>query len=123
MINDLNRTTLIGYLAADAELKSAKGNDFVTFTVATNNRWRDDAGNRQTKTQWHNIVVWKGRGPVNYAAELKKGDRVYLEGELQYASYEKTVGEETVKIPTAQISATAIERLTQRAAEESSDAA
>jgi single-strand DNA-binding protein len=123
MINDLNRTTLIGYLAADAELKSAKGNDFVTFTVATNNRWKDDAGNRQTKTQWHNIVVWKGRGPVGYAAELKKGDRVYLEGELQYASYEKTVGEETVKIPTAQISATAIERLTQRAADESSAAA
>jgi single-strand DNA-binding protein len=123
MINDLNRTTLIGYLAADAEVKSAKGNDFVTFTVATNNRWKDDAGMRQTKTQWHNIVVWKGRGPVNYAAELKKGDRVYLEGELQYASYDKTVGEETVKIPTAQISATAIERLTQRAADETSDAA
>jgi single-strand DNA-binding protein len=123
MINDLNRTTLIGYLAADAELKSAKGNDFVTFTVATNNRWKDDAGQRQSKTQWHNIVVWRGRGPVKYAAELKKGDRVYLEGELQYASYDKLVGEETVKIPTAQIAATAIERLTQRAADESSDAA
>jgi single-strand DNA-binding protein len=123
MINDLNRTTLIGYLAADAEVKSAKGNDFVIFTVATNNRWKDDAGNRQTKTQWHNIVVWKGRGPVTYAAELKKGDRVYLEGELQYGSYDKTVGEETVRIPTAQISVTNIERLTQRAADESSDAA
>lgn len=123
MINDLNRTTLIGYLAADAEVKTAKGNDFVTFSVATNNRWKDEAGDRQTKTQWHNIVVWKGRGPVKYAAELKKGDRIYLEGELQYGSFDKTVATETVKIPTVEIAATNIERLTKRPAEEQSETA
>lgn len=123
MINDLNRTTLIGYLAADAEAKTANGKDFVTFTIATNNRWTDNAGDRQTKTQWHNIVVWKGRGPVKYAAELKKGDRIYLEGELQYGSFDKSVGKETVKIPTVEIAATNIERLTKRVADESSEAA
>ena len=123
MINDLNRTTLIGYLAADAQVKTAKGNDFVSFAVATNNRWKDESGNRQTKTQWHNIVVWKGRGPLKYAAELKKGDRVYLEGELQYGSYDKTVGSDTVKIPTVEIAVTDIERLTPRAAAEPGEAA
>jgi single-strand DNA-binding protein len=123
MINDLNRTTLIGYLAADAEVKTAKGNDFVTFSVATNNRWKDDAGKRQTKTQWHSIVVWKGRGPVKYAAELKKGDRVYLEGELQYGSYDKAMGNDMVKIPTVDIAVTNIERVTQHSTNESSEAA
>jgi len=123
MINDLNRTTLIGYLAADAEVKNAKGKDFVTFSMATNARWKDKDGNPQSQAEWHNIVVWKGRGPVKYAADLKKGDRVYLEGQLHYDFYEKKIGTEAVKIPTVEIYANNIERLTERAAEESSEAA
>jgi len=91
--------------------------------MATNSRWKDSEGKRQSKTQWHSVVVWSGRGPVKYAKLLKKGDRIYLEGELNYGSYERTVGGEMVKIPTTELFATNIERLTERSADESSEAA
>lgn len=123
MISDLNRTTLIGYLAADAEFKTVNGKEFVIFSMATNSRWTDGEGNRQSKTLWHNVVVWNGRGAVNYAKRLKKGDRIYLEGELNYGSYDKKIGNDTVKIPTVELFATNIERVTERDADEPREAA
>ena len=72
MINDLNRVLLMGYLGADAQAPQSD-NTPVTFSVATTDRWVDEKKQKQTRTEWHNIVVFGNLR--KYAAKLKKGDR------------------------------------------------
>src|SRR5258708_225481 len=105
MINDLNRVVLMGHLGADAT-KDKNPNAPVTFTLATTSRWTDKAGDRQSRTEWHNIVVFNNLS--KYAATLKKGDRVYLEGELRSNRYDKTVGDETLKLTRYEVFAVQI---------------
>jgi single-strand DNA-binding protein len=107
MINDLNRTVLLGYLGADAKQQSA--NAPVTLSIATADKWADDDNNRQQRTDWHSVAVF---GTLrNYAVKLKKGDRVYVEGKLRNNHYEKEVGGETVTIYNSEVLATNIERV------------
>jgi single-strand DNA-binding protein len=111
MINDLNRVVLMGHLGADAKQQST--NHPVTFSIATASRWTDNAGDRQSRTEWHNVVVFNKL--TKYAATLKKGDRVYLEGELRSSKYEKTVGKETLKLTSIEIFAVQIDRVAAKA--------
>jgi single-strand DNA-binding protein len=108
MRNDLSRTVLMGHLGADATRKSDKAP--VTFRMAVTSRWKDNAGDEQKHTEWHNITVFGNRG--KYAETLKKGERVYVEGELRSNTRPKTIGTETVNITYWEIIATDIERLT-----------
>ena len=107
MISDLNRIVLLGHLGADATQKSSTAP--VTFNLATTSRWKDNAGERQSRTEWHTIVVFNNLG--KYAARLKKGDRVYVEGELRTNKYEKTVAGETLKLTSYQVLAKKIDRV------------
>jgi single-strand DNA-binding protein len=107
MINDLNRIQLMGRLGADAEQKSPKHP--VTFSIATSSRWTDEAGDRHSRTDWTPIVVFNNL--AKYAAKLKKGDRVYVEGELRSSKYDKTVGSETLKLTSYEVFAVQIERV------------
>ena len=107
MISDLNRIVLLGHLGADATQKSSTAP--ITFNLATTSRWTDNAGDRQSRTEWHTIVVFNNLG--KYAARLKKGDRVYVEGELRTNKYEKTVAGETLKLTSYQVLATQIDRV------------
>ena len=107
MISDLNRIVLLGHLGADAMQKSSTAP--VTFNLATTSRWTDNAGERQSRTEWHTIVVFNNLG--KYAARLKKGDRVYVEGELRTNKYEKTVGGETLKLTSYEVFAAQIDRV------------
>lgn len=111
MINDLNRVQLMGYLGADAK-PAPSDNAPVTFSIATSSHWLVE-NTRNTRTEWHNIVVFGNRR--KYAAKLKKGDRVYIEGELRANNYEKTVGDETVTIYNYEIAANQIERVSAKA--------
>ena len=111
MINDLNRVTLMGHLGADA--KQASANAPVTFSIATTSRWTDDQKQRQQRTEWHNITVFGNLG--KYALKLKKGDRVYVEGELRSNDYEKDVKGEKIKIPRTEIAALQIDLLNAKA--------
>lgn len=105
MINDLNRVTLMGHVGADAKQQSETAP--ITFSLATSDRWTDDKNQRQARTEWHNVVVF---GPLGkYAATLKKGDRVYVEGQLRTSRYEKTIGNETVTLTSPEIVAAQIE--------------
>ena len=114
MISDLNRVTVMGHLGADAkQAANATDKTPVTFSVATSARWIDDSGKKGSRTEWHNIVVFGGLR--KYALTLKKGDRVYIEGELRNNKYEKTVGGETITIVGAQILAEQIERVAVKA--------
>ncbi len=88
MAKDLNKVMLIGRLGQDPELKyTQSGVAVVNFSVATGMKWKDQEGNWQEKTEWHNITAWRGLAETcaNY---LKKGSRVYLEGRLETDSWE-----------------------------------
>src|SRR5574341_2214723 len=87
MARSLNKVMLIGHLGGDPELKYTPGGAAVaTFSVATNETYKDKEGNQQEKTDWHRIVVWNKLAEI--AAEyLKKGRLVYLEGRLQTRSW------------------------------------
>lgn len=107
MISDLSRTTLMGHLGDDAQRKNDKAP--VTFRIAVTSRWSDNAGDRASRTEWHSITVFGNL--AKYALTLKKGDRVYIEGELRSNTRDKTVGNETIKITYWEILVSQLERV------------
>ena len=84
MAGSVNKVILVGNLGKDPEVSSTQGGDLVKFSVATSESWNDkSSGERREKTEWHNVVIWNealGRIAKQY---LKKGSKVYLEGQLQ----------------------------------------
>jgi len=85
----LNRLTIIGFVGNIPETKStSSGKTFAQFSVATKTSWKDDKGEWQSNTEWHRVVVW-GDKLAAYAATLKKGAHVQVEGPLHSREYEK----------------------------------
>ena len=80
----VNKVILVGKLGADPEARSLNnGGEVVNLRVATSESWKDRDGNRQERTEWHQVVIFNenlGRVAKSY---LKKGSKVYLEGQLQ----------------------------------------
>ena len=80
----VNKVILVGNLGADPEARSLNnGGEVVNMRVATSESWKDRDGNRQERTEWHNVVIFNenlGRVAKSY---LRKGSKVYLEGQLQ----------------------------------------
>jgi single-strand DNA-binding protein len=80
----VNKVILVGNLGADPEARSLNnGGEVVNMRVATSESWKDRDGNRQERTEWHNVVIFNenlGRIAKSY---LRKGSKVYLEGQLQ----------------------------------------
>lgn len=94
MAGSLNKVTLIGNLGADPEVKSlASGAKVVNFRVATSETWRDKAsGEKKERTEWHSIVIWS-EGLAKVAEQyLRKGSKVYLEGQLQTRKWQDKDG-------------------------------
>jgi single-strand DNA-binding protein len=84
----LNKVTLIGNLGKDPELSyTPSGVAVAKFSVATGERWKDQEGNVQEHTEWHNIVAWRKLAEI-CGQYLKKGSKVYLEGKLQTRSWD-----------------------------------
>lgn len=89
MAKGLNKVMLIGYLGKDPELKyTEKGTAYCNFSIATDESYKDENGNKVERTEWHNIVVWKKLAEICHQY-LKKGSKIYCEGKLQTDSYEK----------------------------------
>lgn len=93
MSRSLNRVQLIGNLGKDPDVRStSNGGRVANFTLATSRTWNSQAGERQEKTEWHNCVAWNSKS-YNLADIVerycKKGKQVYVEGEIEYRSYEK----------------------------------
>lgn len=89
---DLNKVTLLGRTTQDVELKyTPNGKEVARVSIATNKTFTDNAGNKQEKVQFHNIVIW---GNLAKIAEqyLTKGSRVLFEGELNTRSREAQDG-------------------------------
>lgn len=92
MSRSLNKALLIGNLGSDPDVRTTpEGTMVAGFSVATNRIWIDRDGQAQERTEWHRIVAWSNLAEI---AEryLGKGDRVYIEGEIQYRSYESRDG-------------------------------
>ena len=79
----LNKVMLIGRLGRDPEMRyTQSGTAVANFSLATDDNWRDKQGNKQERTEWHNIVAW-GKLADTVNNYLKKGRQVYVEGRLQ----------------------------------------
>ena len=88
MAKDLNKVMLIGRLGQDPEIRyTQSGIAVTTFSVATGMKWKDQDGNWQEKTEWHNLKAWRGLAET-CSTYLKKGSKVYLEGRLETSSWE-----------------------------------
>ena len=93
MSRSLNKVMLIGNLGADPEVRTTNnGSRVAQFSLATSRQWTTQGGEKQEKTEWHRCVAWntsRGSGLADTIEKyLKKGDRVYVEGRIEYRTYE-----------------------------------
>jgi single-strand DNA-binding protein len=91
----VNKVILVGNLGDDPEARSLNnGGEVVNLRVATSEQWKDRDGNRQERTEWHRVVIFNenlGRVAKSY---LKKGSKVYLEGQLQTRKWTDQSGQD-----------------------------
>ncbi len=84
MAGSVNKVILIGNLGADPEARSLNsGGEVVNMRIATSEQWKDRDGNRQERTEWHNVVIFNENLGKVAKSYLRKGSKVYLEGQLQ----------------------------------------
>jgi single-strand DNA-binding protein len=94
MPKSVNKVILIGNLGKDPEVKvTPSGTPVAKFSLATNERYKDKAGQWQDRTEWHNLVAWQRTAEI-IGEYVKKGSKIYVEGRLQTSSWDdKTTGE------------------------------
>ncbi len=89
----VNKVILVGNLGADPEARSLNsGGEVVNMRVATSESWKNKDGERQERTEWHNVVIFNenlGRVAKSY---LRKGSKVYLEGQIQTRKWQDQTG-------------------------------
>lgn len=92
----VNKVILMGHLGRDPEVRTMNnGGQVVNISVATSETWRDkNTGERQTKTEWHRVVIFNERFGEVAQKYLRKGSGVYLEGELQTRKWTDQSGNE-----------------------------
>ena len=94
MVGSVNKVILLGNLGRDPEIRSTQsGSKMATFSIATSKRWKDkNTQEQRDKTSWHNIVVF-GDGLVDIVEKyVKKGSKIYVEGELQTRKWQDQDG-------------------------------
>nr|AAB57886.1 single stranded DNA-binding protein [Shewanella sp. F1A] len=109
----VNKVILVGNLGKDPEVRyMPNGNAVANFTVATSESWKDQQGQQQERTEWHNIVMYRRLAEV--AGEyLKKGSKVYIEGKLQTSKWQdQATGQDRYK---TEINANEMQMLDSRA--------
>ena len=90
----LNKVTLIGRLGKDPELKYLQNGEAVcNFTMATSETWNNKNGERQEKTEWHQITLFRKVAEVA-GQYLKKGSQVYIEGKIQTRKWQDKDGKD-----------------------------
>ena len=96
MAGSVNKVILVGNLGRDPEIRSTQnGTKVANLSVATSENWRDkNSGERQGKTEWHRVVLFDERLVDVAERFLKKGSKVYLEGQLQTRKWTDQSGAE-----------------------------
>ena len=95
MAGSVNKVILVGNLGNDPEVRSMQSGDKVcNLSIATSERWKDRNGERQERTEWHRVVIFSQ--PLVKIAEqyLKKGSKVYLEGQLETRKWQDQNGQD-----------------------------
>lgn len=88
----INKVTLIGNLGRDPEIRHLENGAMVgKFSIATNESYKDKAGEWQNRTEWHDVVVWRGLAE-RAERDLKKGSLCYVEGKLTHRKYQDQNG-------------------------------
>ena len=83
----VNKVILVGRLGRDPEVRyMPNGEAVANFSIATDEQWKDRDGNRQTRTEWHNITLYRKLGEIA-GQYLRKGGLVYIEGRIQSRKY------------------------------------
>ena len=101
----ISKTILIGTLGKAPTIgQTQNGKDYANFSLATSKKWKDQSGEKQEKTSWHNISCWGSL--VKVCQYLDKGSKIYLEGELEYGTYKNKEG---VEVPSVKIIASVID--------------
>ena len=104
----VNKVILVGNLGADPDVRfTASGTQVAHFNLATSESWQDKNGERQERTEWHRIVLWRRLAEIA-AQYIKKGNKVYIEGKLQTRSWDDSNGQ---KRYTTEIVAQTLEML------------
>jgi len=94
MAGSVNKVTLLGNLGRDPEVRSSQdGSKIVSFSVATTESWRDKStGERKDRTEWHRVVVFNPNLAEICEKYLKRGSKVYVEGQLQTRKWQDKDG-------------------------------
>ena len=104
----LNSVSLIGRLGKDLEVRTMNGGDSVAnFSLATSESWKNKAGEKQERVDWHRIIAWRQLADV-CGKYLQKGSMVYVHGRVTYRDWEDKDG---VKRSTTEIVADKVEFL------------
>ena len=83
----VNKVILVGRLGRDPEIRYMPNGDAITnFSLATDEQWRDRNGERQTRTEWHNVSLYGKLGEIANQY-LRKGSQVFIEGKIQSRKY------------------------------------
>lgn len=91
-MSGVNKAILVGRLGKDPEVKyTPSGNAVANFSIATSESYTDKSGQKQDKTEWHNIVLWNKLAEI-VKQYVKKGDCVYIDGKIQTRSWEDRDG-------------------------------
>ena len=96
MAGSVNKVILVGNLGADPEIRRLNSGDpVVNLRIATSETWRDkQSGERREKTDWHNVVIFNDNLAKVAEQYLKKGAKVYLEGQLQTRKWQDQQGQD-----------------------------
>ncbi len=96
MAGSVNKVILVGNLGKDPEVRSFQnGGRVANFSVATSENWKDKAtGERKEKTEWHKVEIYNDRLVDVVEKYLKKGAKVYIEGQLETRKYTDKEGQE-----------------------------
>jgi single-strand DNA-binding protein len=106
----LNKCMIIGNLGRDPEMRYTPSGQAVTqFTVATNRNYRDQNQEWQKETEWFRVVVW-GQQAERAAENLRKGNKVYIEGRIQTRQWEDQTGQKRYTTELVANQVTSLER-------------
>ena len=96
MAGSVNKVILVGNLGADPEIRRLNSGDpVVNIRIATSESWRDkNSGDRKEKTEWHNVVIFNDNLAKVAEQYLKKGMKVYVEGQLQTRKWQDQQGQD-----------------------------
>jgi single-strand DNA-binding protein len=95
MAGSVNKVILVGNLGQDPESRSFQnGGEVVNLRIATSENWKDRDGNRQERTQWHSVAIFSEGLAKVAKSYLKKGSKVYLEGQLETRKWQDQNGQD-----------------------------